>query len=276
VVHNRGRRRAARAIAGIAALCCLLLTYGGDAAAKGTDGIRPFKLVEVGKTVFHFAAGGRSVSVQVDTSPPTVCAIAYGKKPSLGSIADDPNMGGTAISQHTIVLSGLSPGTTYFYKLTATDARAAVFQTPGLASFTTPRQAASHERDVAIGAKVVFVSSQWSSAYKAENAVDGNLSSQWASNNDGNHAWITIDLRRAYKVNGVAFITRQMTDGSAITKTFAVVVDGHRRYGPFPAGNGLDPRVARVSFTARLIRFEVVTSTGGNTGATEVEVFSPS
>ena len=120
------------------------------------------------------------------------------------------------------------------------------------------------------------MSSQWSSAYKAENAVDGNLSSHWASNNNGNHAWITIDLGRAYNVNGVAFISRQMTDGSAITKTFAVVVDGHRRYGPFPAGNGLDPRVARVSFRGRLIRFEVVTSTGGNTGASEVEVFSRS
>lgn len=275
-MHNGGRKGAAQAMVGIAALCSLLLTYGGTAAAKGTAGIRPFNLVEVGKTVFHFAANGRSVSVHVDTSPPTVCAIAYGKTAALGSIADDPNMGGTAISQHTIVLSGLTPGTTYRYKLTATDAQALVFQTPELASFTTPRPVATHERDVAIGAKVVGVSSQWSSAYKAENAVDGNLSSQWASNNNGNHAWITIDLGRAYNVNGVAFITRQMTDGSAITKTFAVVVDGHRRYGPFAAGNGLDPRIARVSFTGRLIRFEVVTSTGGNTGATEVEVFSRS
>ena len=76
------------------------------------------------------------------------------------------------------------------------------------------------------------------------------------------------------KVSGVAFLTRAMSDGSAITRAFAVVVDGARRYGPFPAGSRVDPKVARVSFTGRRLRFEVVRSTGGNTGAAEVEVFS--
>ena len=67
-----------------------------------------------------------------------------------------------------------------------------------------------------------------------------------------------------------------MSDGSAITRTFAVVVDGRRRYGPFPAGNRLDPHIVPVSFTGRFLRFEVVRSTGGNTGAAEIEVFSRS
>jgi hypothetical protein len=66
-----------------------------------------------------------------------------------------------------------------------------------------------------------------------------------------------------------------MSDGTAITRTFAVVVDGHHRYGPFPAGNSVDAHEARVSFTGRYLRFDVVTSTGGNTGAAEIEVFSP-
>jgi hypothetical protein len=65
-----------------------------------------------------------------------------------------------------------------------------------------------------------------------------------------------------------------MSDGSAITRTFAVVVDGRKRFGPFPAGTRADPRVAKVSFTGRRLRFEVVRSTGGNTGAAEIEVFS--
>jgi hypothetical protein len=65
-----------------------------------------------------------------------------------------------------------------------------------------------------------------------------------------------------------------MSDGSAITRTFAVVVDGRRRYGPFPAGNVVDQRIARVSFTGRRLRFDVVTSSGGNTGAAEIEVFA--
>ncbi|HTW09192.1 MAG TPA: discoidin domain-containing protein [Acidimicrobiales bacterium] len=273
-----------------AALLCLVPAacggHGGSAGigvpgalgrTGGTSGgaIRPFSLVEVGKTRLQFAGDGRSVIVQLETNPPTVCAIAYGRTAALGSIADDPDMGGTAISEHTVVLAGLAPGATYQYRLTATDAQGLVFQTPDLASFTTPRPAKGEQRDVAIGAKVIAVSSQWSDAYKAANAVDGNLSTEWSSDGDGDRAFITIDLGREYKITGVAFITREMSDGSAITKTFAVVVDGHRRYGPFPAGNRLDPHTAQVRFTGRRLRFEVVTSTGGNTGAAEVEAFSP-
>ena len=86
----------------------------------------------------QLASDGTSAIVHVETNPPTVCAIAYGKTASLGSIADDPQMGGTAISVHTVVLGGLSPGTTYRFRLTATDAEGTVFQTQNLASFTTP------------------------------------------------------------------------------------------------------------------------------------------
>jgi hypothetical protein len=261
----------------VVAMALGLAACGGTAAAMGTAGIRAFSLIEVGKTSLQIAADGRSATVQVETSQPTVCAITFGRTPSLGSIADDPNMGGTAITRHIVVLSGLAPGTTYRFRLTAIDARGQVFQTPELATFTTPRQrAAASEQDLAIGAKVVAVSSQWSNAYGAANAVDGNLSTEWASNGDGSRAFITIDLGQSRKITGIAFISRAMSDGSAITRTFAVVVDGRRRYGPFPAGNRLDPHVASVSFTGRRLRFDVVRSTGGNTGAAEIEVFSRS
>ena len=185
-------------------------------------------------------------------------------------------MGGTAITRHTVVLAGLTPGATYRFRLTATDAQGLVFQTRELGTFTTPRNAGTLGPDIAIGSKVVAVSSQWSSAFKAANAVDGNLSTEWASAGDGNRAFITIDLGRERQIAGISFITREMSDGSAITRTFAVVVDGRRRYGPFPAGNLVDPRIARVSFTGRRLRFDVVTSTGGNTGASEIEVFARS
>ena len=105
--------------------------------------------------------------MQVETNPPTVCAIAYGRTAALGSIADDPNMGGTAISWHTVLLGDLTPGTTYRFLLTATDAQGRVFQTRELTTFTTPRQSAALGQDLAIGAKIVAVSSQWSNAYRA-------------------------------------------------------------------------------------------------------------
>jgi hypothetical protein len=185
-------------------------------------------------------------------------------------------MGGGAIARHVVLLGGLTPNRTYRFRLTATDARGRVFQTRALTTFTTTVApgASAFGRDVAVGAKVVAVSSQYSSDFKAANAFDGNLSTEWASAGDGNRAFVTIELGNPTAVDGVSFRTREMSDGSSITHTFAVVVDGGRRYGPFPAGNHLDPRTAAVSFTARTLRFEVVSSSGGNTGAAEIEVFS--
>ncbi len=270
------RQPTARALAAVVALCLGLAACGGTPATKDTASVGDFHLIEVGKIRLQIAPDGRSAIVQVETNPPTVCAIAYGRTASLGSIADDPNMGGTAISRHTVILGGLTPGTTYRFLLTATDAQGRVFQTRELTTFTTPRKKAAPGQDVAIGAKIVAVSSQWSSAYRAANAVDGNLSTEWASDDDGDRAFVTIDLGRQRKITGISFITREMSDGSAITRTFALVVDGRKRYGPFPAGNRLDPPIVPVSFTGRFLRFEVVRSTGGNTGAAEIEVFSQS
>jgi F5/8 type C domain len=264
--------RLAAVLLAIAAAASGLAGCGGGGAVR----VRDFGAVEVGSTRVQVAADGRSAVIRVRTDPPTVCAVAYGKSASLGSIANDPNMGGTAIARHTVLLRNLTPGTTYRYRLTATDARGRVFQSRELATFrTTPssKRAAAGPRDIAAGAKVVAVSSQFGSGFQAANAVDGNLATEWSSAGDGNHAFITIDLGGERKVGGVAFLTREMSDGSAITRTFAVVVDGGKRYGPFPAGTRVDPRVATVSFTGRRLRFEVVTSSGGNTGAAEVEVF---
>jgi len=262
--------RALTGLVATVAVCFGLVGCGGSGGAR----VRDFGAVEVGKTVVQVAPDGRSAVVRVQTDPATVCAIAYGKTASLGSIANDPSMGGTAIARHTVVLGGLEPNTTYRFRLTATDAQGRVFQTPDLATFkTTPRKEASAGRDIAVGAKVVGVSSQYGGGYEAANAVDGKLATEWSSSGDGNKAFITIDLGAERKIGGVAFLTREMSDGSAITRTFAVVVDGGKRYGPFPAGNRADPRVAKVAFTGRRLRFEVVTSTGGNTGAAEIEVF---
>jgi len=266
----------ARSVAVVVALCLGLAGCSGTGGTKNTPSVRDFRLIEVGKIHVQIAADGRSVIVQVETNPPTVCAIAYGRTASLGSIANDPSMDGTAISRHTVILGGLSPGTAYRFLLTATDAQGRVFQTRELTTFTTPRKSAALGQDVAIGARIVAVSSQWSNAYRAANAVDGNLSTEWASADDGDRAFITIDLGKQRKITGVSFVTREMSDGSAITRTFAVVVDGRRRYGPFPAGNSLNLHIVLLSFTGRLLRFEVVQSTGGNTGAAEIEVFSHS
>jgi hypothetical protein len=121
---------------------------------------------------------------------------------------------------------------------------------------------------------VVATSSDFSASWSGANAIDGDLATEWSSAGDGDDAFITIDLGSEQAVGAVSFVTRSMADGSAITSTFTVVVDD-AIYGPFPAGTPAEPAVTGVSFSGTTLRFEVDTSTGGNTGAIEVEVFAP-
>ena len=181
--------------------------------------------------------------MRVQTDPPTVCAIAYGRTASLGSIATIPAWAAPRSPSHTVVLGGLTPSTTYRFRLTATDAKGSVFQTRAADHLhDTPSTAGRHAGDIASARRSSPSARSGADAYRAANAVDGNLSTEWASAGDGDRAFITIDLGQRRHITGVAFRTREMSDGSSITRTFAVVVDGGKRYGPFPAGNRLDPR----------------------------------
>ena len=47
--------------------------------------------------------------------------------------------------------------------------------------------------------------------------------------------------------------------------------DDGETYGPFPSGPGLS--VADLQVTGQVFRFDVATSTGGNTGAVEIEIY---
>jgi hypothetical protein len=106
--------------------------------------------------------------------------------------------------------------------------------------------------------------------FEAKNAFDGDLATEWSSNGDGNAAFLSIDLGAPRSITGVAFRTREMADGSAITRSFTVTVDGKTTLGPFPAGDRRIARAATVSATGRRLRFDLVNSTGGNTGADEI------
>lgn len=261
--------------AALVALALALVAAGCGGSGGGDGGILDFADAQVGERTVEIAPDGRSAVITLETDPATICAVSYGEDEELGKIANDPGMGGTAITDHSVVLGGLEPNTTYRYRLTATDAQGRVYQTPDVLTLTTTVTGAQRSgRNVASEATVVASSSEYSDAFSAANAVDGDVTTEWSSAGDGDAAFVTIDLGRAVDVAGVAFRTREMADGSAITRTFAVVVDGGRRYGPFPAGDRVDPRTATVAFRGRKLRFEVVDSSGGNTGAAEIEVIA--
>jgi hypothetical protein len=231
-----------------------------------------FSIVQNGPITLAYDPSGTLATLHVRTTIRMVCAVTYGRTAPSGRLSTTPSMNPSGTYLHAPVLTGLQPATRYVYRLQGVGADGNLYQSP-VYSFRTPSAKTSAlGPDVAIGATVLQVSSSYSPAYAGKYAVDGNPATAWASNGDGNHAFITIDLHRAVHVVAVGFRTRSMSDGTSITRTFSVTVDGKRTYGPFPASTG--PAVTRVSFTGRILRFNVVTSTGGNTGASEVEVYA--
>ena len=240
-------------------------------ACSDASGVADFSEIAVSEPTFTFDPSATTARLEVETTIPTVCAVAYGEGESLGSLATDLDMAGGGHQDHGPLLTGLQPDTTYFYQLQGVGPDGTLYQSE-VSTFTTAAATESGAGDnVALAATVVDVSSEFSAAFVAGNAIDGNPATEWSSQGDGDDAFITLDLGSATAVTGLSFVTREMNDGSSVTTRYTVIVDDTDRYGPFDAG--LTPPLVDVDFSGRILRFEVDSSTGGNTGAVEIEVY---
>ncbi|HUP16388.1 MAG TPA: discoidin domain-containing protein [Acidimicrobiia bacterium] len=250
----------------LAFLVAVAACSSGDVEA----GVRPFSEIAETDPVIEFDPGGTAATLRVTTTIDAVCAVAYGPDGPYGSIATDREMGIGGHSDHEAMMTGLEPNTTYLYRLQGVGADGMVYRSE-VFTFTTPAgdQGTDLGPNLAVGATIVEVSSEFSDAFVAENAIDGDLGTEWSTRGDGNNAFITIDLGAVVEVAAVGFRTRSMSDGTATTESFTVIVDGDTN-GPFPAG----PSPTGVSFHGQILTFEVTESTGGNTGAVEIEVYS--
>jgi hypothetical protein len=265
----------------------MVIAFSLIAAACSTsesgESVRPFDEVQEGEIVLENdpTFPGRGI-FRVETTEPMICAIVWGETEALGRFNNSLDMNGTGIVDHNVFLPDAQPGVQYFYRVQGSTADGTMYQSE-LMTFVLPDDDSSegsesmpeHGENVAVGATVVDVSSEFSASWAAENAIDDDLNTEWSSSDDGDDAYITIDLGGMTEVAGVEFLTRTMTDGSATTNTFHIVVDGGDRLGPFTAGNPADPSFNAAEFTGQVLRFEVATTTGGNTGAIEVRVFAP-
>ncbi len=172
-------------------------------------------------------------------------------------------MGGAA-HRTTTCPGGLEPAATYLFRLQGSGIDGRLYRSE-LLSFTTPLPSGDTPVDLALGARIVEVSSEFSAAFAASNAFDGDPTTEWSSLGDGDEAYITIDLGRPVDIGSVVFGTRSMSDGSAITQTFTVTADA-TTHGPFPASEEV-----LLAITAQVLRFDVDHSSGGNTGASEID-----
>ncbi len=126
----------------------------------------------------------------------------------------------------------------------------------------------------AAGARIVEVSSSFGSGetWGGAKAIDEDPTTAWSSAGDGDGAFLTVELASETELRAVGFWTRTMVT-SAQASAFQVVTDDGTVLGPFtiPAADQL--YVFPVSARSLRLRFEVITSSGGNTGAVEVAAF---
>lgn len=247
-------------------LLALLLAISACSSA-GDGEVRSFAEIADGDPQITFDPSATVATLTIRTTVDAVCAVVYGENSPSGGIATDQDMGGGAHADHQAVMTGLRPETTYQYRLQGVAADGNLYRSD-VFTFTTPAATENaYGENLAQGATVVDVSSEFNSSFAATNAVDGDVSTEWSSDGDGDDAYITIDLGQETAITAVAFRTRSMGDGSSITETFTVEA-GDATYGPFPAGEPVE-----VTLTTTQLTFRVETSTGGNTGAVEIEIY---
>lgn len=223
--------------------------------------------------------------VRFDTSRPTSCQAEFGTDAEhLDRSATDPDMAEGELSfEHEVPLEDLTGETTYSWRAVAVDAAGdtVVSETH---SFTTPPGVASGDWvNVALaaqGTSVVGKSSNWASgaddsSFGALRAIDGQMATEWSSDGDGDATWIELDLGQPRSLVGFGFRSRMMTDGSSIVTSTELLLDSETRLGPFATPD--HTRVYRFDFSAPLpatrARIQVRSSTGGNTGAREIQLF---
>lgn len=247
----------------------LVILVLAAACQDGSDSEEVFDFGEIAESGPEIEPhpSGTSAILRVTTNLDAVCAVAFGETEESGMLATDQEMGGAGHSDHEVVLGGLSPDTEYFYRLQGVGVDGRLYRSRLLTFRTPPATDELPGRNVAVDAAVVDVSSEFSAAFAAVNAIDGDEATEWSTAGDGDDAYITIDLGGQVAVVAVGFHTRTMSDGSATTETFTITVDGADTFGPLPAGR------VEVAFSGQVVRIDVEESTGGNTGATEIEVF---
>jgi len=245
-----------------------MLVLGMVASAHAAT-LEPFSEIQASPVTITPDAGGRSAVLEVDTTIDVACSVVYGEDSTFGLIAVDNDMDGGAHADHHPVMGGLSPDTEYQYRLQGTAPDGTLYVSEVM-TFSTPPEAVGGPVNLAVGATVTGVSSEWSDAFAASNAFDGDATTEWSSRGDGDDAWVEIDLGTPQLLSEVIFQTRSMSDGSATTSTFTLTADGEA-YGPFP----VDVTIDLTDLIAQVLRFDMEASTGGNTGAIDIGVLGP-
>lgn len=216
----------------------------------------------------------------IHTEIPVACTVVYGKTPEFGAVSLDQDMDGGTHSDHNPLLLGLEPESTYYYRVQGVDSVGMIYISEVM-TFTVPAQTIGETDNLAspeLGAQIVGYSSAFGDAapdatWGVASAFDGSPNTAWSSQGDGNQAWIEVRLAKPARITAVSFHSRAMSDGSAITQAFTVTTGSGEVFGPYELPDADQPYEFEVSFEGQTLHFDLVKTTGGNTGAVEIVVF---
>ncbi len=218
-----------------------------------------------------------SATISFDSGVPTVCNAAYGTTTSYGQVATIPMLEGATLD-HVLTFIDLEPDTTYHYRITATDVNGNVYQSEDFTFKTEPESSTDLGFNWMSTADVISVSSNFGGAaddetWGAESAIDGKSGSAWSSNGDGDAAFIEFELEQTVQLLTLLVHTRRMPDDTAQIFSFTVTDDAGETYGPYELPDASKPYSFSLDTTTRRLRFDVDTSSGGNTGLIEIEAY---
>ena len=211
---------------------------------------------------------------------PLACTIVFGETTEFGSAAIDLDMNGGAIIEHNPLMLNLKPDTEYFYRLQGS-AEDGTFYASEIGSFRT-LPVSNEQVDNLLaperGAEVIGVSSNFNGqpndgVWGIFNAFDNNPNTAWSSSGDGDDAWLEVQLGQRSRITRIEFWTRSMTNGTAQIFEFTVTTDSGDVYGPFSLADPDQAYGFDVDFEASTLRFDVIDSNGGNTGAIEIAAY---
>ncbi len=266
-------------------LALTLVACGSDGdgdAADLTEGVTiksVDEIVDADLLVTNFASDG-TATLPIQSSIPVACSIVYGTTPEFGSLTLDQDMAGGTHSDHNPLLSGLEPETEYFFRVQGVDDNGVVYLSE-LMTFTTPPLEEKLIQNLAspeMGAEITGYSSAFGDAtlsdrWGAGSAFDDSPNSEWSSAGDGDEAWIEVKLAQPARIDSVAFQSRAMSDGSAITNAFTITTETGEVLGPFELPGTDNSYTFDVAIQAETLRFNLMETTGGNTGVVDIAVF---
>ncbi|MEZ4671402.1 MAG: discoidin domain-containing protein [Anaerolineae bacterium] len=242
--------------------------------------VRPIgDIVDAELIVTNFANDG-TATLPITTSVPVACSIVYGTTSDFGSLSVDQDMNGGTHSVHNPLLKNLEPETKYYFRVQGTD-DAGIIYLSDVMTFITPAQQPATTTNLAspeMGAEITGYSSAFGNAgltatWGAQSAVDGSPNTAWSSAGDGDKAWLEIKLAQRSQIDRIEYWSRSMSDGTSRVLEFTITADDGTVYGPFSLPDASQAYSFNVDFQTTTLRFAVVKSSGGNTGAVEFGVY---